>query len=518
MTRSNLSSERGMAMIVVLMALIAGTALATVTLAAAGADMPFARESQDRKQAYAAAESGLEYYLFQLGQDTDSWTRCTTNPGPGGGENNPVNLPFTRTSPTQTDPRKWRKVPGTTAEYTIELLPPVGRSTQCTVGSAESTFLDQASGTFRIRATGRQNGVTRSIVSTMRRRSFLDFIYFTDLETADPATYATQQQRAAASANCVVPRDAREGKGCTEIQFSGTDAIRGPFHTNDDILTCGATTFGRDSKDRIEISGPNGWQNAGGCSGEPNFQGTYVQPPPDRLELPTSNASLAQIAQPDYRFTGQTTIRLNGNSMDVTTGYPATTRTMSLPPNGVIYVNNASACSSETPLLQRYDDDTACANLFVSGTYSASLTIASANDIIVSGDLRKSGDVVLGLIANNFVRVRHPVTRSDPNNADSCTNATGTMDNVTIEAAILSLAHSFIVDNYRCGARLGTLTVKGAIAQKFRGPVGTTRPTGYTKNYEYDDRLKYRSPPFFLDPVSAAWKVLRSNEQVPATR
>ena len=127
---------------------------------------------------------------------------------------------------------------------------------------------------------------------------------------------------------------------------------------------------------------------------------------------------------------------------------------------------------------------------------------------------------MLGLIANNFVRVRHPVTRS----GDDCNNATGTMQDVRIEAAMLTLAHSFIVDNYRCGDRLGTLTVVGAIAQKFRGTVGTFNTstgqisTGYAKDYEYDDRLKYRSPPYFLDPVSAAWRVTRANEQVPASR
>jgi len=26
----------------------------------------------------------------------------------------------------------------------------------------------------------------------------------------------------------------------------------------------------------------------------------------------------------------------------------------------------------------------------------------------------------------------------------------------------------------------------------------------------------HRSPPYFLDPVSAAWRIIRSNEQVPA--
>ena len=45
----------------------------------------------------------------------------------------------------------------------------------------------------------------------------------------------------------------------------------------------------------------------------------------------------------------------------------------------------------------------------------------------------------------------------------------------TIDAAILAINHSFIVDNYDCGSPLGTLTVNGAIAQKYRGAVGTTR-------------------------------------------
>ena len=95
-----------------------------------------------------------------------------------------------------------------------------------------------------------------------------------------------------------------------------------------------------------------------------------------------------------------------------------------------------------------------------------------------------------------------------------------TMPNVRIDAAILSLLHSFTVDNYDCGSKLGNLTVKGAIAQKYRGAVGTggasSGGSGYIKDYQYDDRLQYRSPPYFLDPIAASWHVIRSNEQVPA--
>jgi len=60
--------------------------------------------------------------------------------------------------------------------------------------------------------------------------------------------------------------------------------------------------------------------------------------------------------------------------------------------------------------------------------------------------------------------------------------------------------------------------VRGAIVQKYRGPVGTISngsiATGYTKNYWYDDRFQYRSPPYFLSPVSAAWDIVRQHEVV----
>jgi hypothetical protein len=125
-------------------------------------------------------------------------------------------------------------------------------------------------------------------------------------------------------------------------------------------------------------------------------------------------------------------------------------------------------------------------------------------------------------VSNNFIRVYHPVTNLTANGSGGfdCDNNGGPAPNVTIDAAILSLAHSFIVDNYFCGATIGTLTVTGAIAQKFRGPVGTssngTPTSGFVKSYGYDDRLRFRSPPKFVDPVAAGWQVQLYTEQVPA--
>jgi len=77
------------------------------------------------------------------------------------------------------------------------------------------------------------------------------------------------------------------------------------------------------------------------------------------------------------------------------------------------------------------------------------------------------------------------------------------------------------VQNWGIGSPLGSLGVNGAIAQRFRGAVGTvsgaTLNSGYSKSYVYDQRLKYLSPPKFLDPVASAWGIAIWKEiQVPA--
>ena len=76
----------------------------------------------------------------------------------------------------------------------------------------------------------------------------------------------------------------------------------------------------------------------------------------------------------------------------------------------------------------------------------------------------------------------------------------------TINAAILSVNHTFQVQNYDIGSSRGTLMVSGAIAQNFRGAVGTGR-TGYVKDYLYDQRFRNIAPPKFMVPVSTTYGV-----------
>jgi Tfp pilus assembly protein PilX len=534
MTRPDLKSERGITMIAVVIVMAVATVLATGALLAAQQDLPFSKASSDRKQAYAAAEAGVEYYMYQLTNDNDYWTRCANVPAPA-----PVNQ-------QGANPRKWRTLSGTTAKYTIELLPANGGTVgsltnQCIEGSADTTMLNQSTGTIKVRATGRSGKTTRSIVAEFRRDSFLDFLYFTDFETFSPEAYASAADRATAANNgyCSKYRDFRVNQDgsrpCAKIQFISDDKNLGPFHTNDDILACGGYTLGRNTADKIEIVGPNKWQHpgtSGACdAGEPNLQGT-LDFPAENLPMPTTNAAVKDKAAPAYSYTGRTWIYLHDGVMDVTT-WPAGVKTESLnvalPANGVISIKNGVCSNPQPPIRQSYNETSGCANATVWGNYSKSLTITSEKDIIVgtpvdpatnrplysSADLKRSGDVVLGLIADKFVRVSHAVSRDTDGscNGNRVTTTDGkAMEDFTVEAAILSLNHSFITDNHDCGG-LGTLSVTGAIAQRFRGPVGTTGGTGFVKNYKYDDRFKYRSPPYFLTPIDAAWNIMRETEQ-----
>ncbi|MEA2583877.1 MAG: hypothetical protein QOF33_1962 [Thermomicrobiales bacterium] len=510
--------QQGFTTVTLMGVLMVGGLLVAASFAAVQPDIAFTKKSEDSKQAYAAAEAGLNYYLNRLGQDNSYYTKCDQVQSP---TQNAVNLEWAGTG---VDPRRWLKIPGYQAEYSIELLAmqtsAVGM--EVCIPDQPSTMVDPKTGTFRIRATGRvrtPNSATdkpykRSIVATLRRKSFIDFLWFSDFETADPYAYPADQQ-AWAVANCSTYRASRSSS-CKDQDFISADSFDGPFKTNDSISVCGTPSFGSNSDDIIELNGvAPGWVS--GCGGSsPNFKGT-IKHPAGQLPMPASNAELAGAADEGYVFDGETTIVLNGSTMTVTTA--GGTSTKPLPPSGVVYVRS-TACSSAYQFKQTYAAASGCGNVYVSGTYNSDLTIGADNDIIVKDDFKANDNtkVVGGLIANNFVRVYHPVNGWSNNDTDCDNN--GGPGTIQIDAAILALNHSFLVDNYYCGNALGTLTVNGAIAQKFRGTVGQhsggTVVHGYGKDYNYNSQLRFREPPFFVNPTEAPWRIVRQNEQVPA--
>jgi hypothetical protein len=533
------AGESGFTLVTVMGTLLIASLMSVAAFAAVDGDARESGKDVGRKQALAAAEAGVNDYLFRLNQDNGYWAKCANVPAPA-----PVNDVWNGTLP---DPRKWRNVPGSDAQYTIELLP-VAPYTKCTPGDeVTASMIDRSSRTLRIRVTGRvptADGMDyRSIIAAVKRDGFLDFLYFTDYETSDAVWYALSTDGrptggaqgdviswAANNCNKTYWRDGRgslkwNGKytdnnttaptvTCTQIQFANKDVVAGPLHTNDDLYTCDNPTFGRNPQDRIESG--DSYRTACGATSVPNFKGTFLKKQ-KVIGMPATNAQLASVAAPAYRFSGAQKITLNAANMTVQALPSGTVKTLAYPANGVLYVSNSGVCPAYQALNPDNNTDS-CGNVRLSGTYGEDLTIATENDIIIDGDVKRSGDAMLGLIANQFIRVANPSnhTYSDPS---SCDNIASTA-NRTIEAAILSLQHSFTVDNYYCGHPIGTLTVKGVIAQRFRGPVGTGgaagAATGYIKDYQYDDRLAYRSPPNFLDPVQSAWRIARYTEQAPA--
>ncbi len=103
--------------------------------------------------------------------------------------------------------------------------------------------------------------------------------------------------------------------------------------------------------------------------------------------------------------------------------------------------------------------------MFVKGDLKGQVTVAAENFVYATGDIKYEDDSrdMLGLVGNNAVLVWNPMNTSNDNMLTDSSRR--------IDAAILSVAHTFQVQNYDRGGNRGTLTINGAIAQKFRGIV-----------------------------------------------
>jgi len=582
-------------MLLALFVLIVTTLILGATYVAVLSDTGPSRNDLDQKRAYAAAQAGIAEYSYDLNQDPNFWDTCyqSSTPVAVGAANE-----------------------GSTETYSIKPVPATGYSS-CSTSNPISSMIESsgpAAGTFRIASTGTSNGVSRTLVTQYTRSSFLSYVYFTNFEDEDPQWAPGES---APGVNCAVYAWVSGGRNsaCITIAFGTADSVNGPLHSNDNVLVCNPAgapaVFGRSGEsppDSIET--PNVLAESSGCGGTFTLNGTAnhsvgtLQPPPNDTQLlqlaDGGNAANNDGCYPGAGcvFTGPTTIVLDGpiasgnpqNRMTVTNpsyGSPAgTPTTVNFPANGVLYVSAGASCSySYTPFgseNQLYGgttldpnsadtDNAGCGDAVVSGStssalcpgttqvsgvcpYTQSLTIGSANDIIVAGSLTTTttssgcaggetggcptGSAMVGLIANNNVRIFHPLGSaraavpaegyclpgdSSPDYLN--TNGAGSMVNPTVDAAIFAVNDSFIIDDFDCGASsnsggtggntaIGTLTINGTIAQNFRGRLAEGNPqfTGYVKNYWYDQRLATLEPPYFLDPVGTNWTATRVTE------
>ena len=172
MPRRLARDEQGYTMIFVVMVLFVSSLLVAGAFAAANGDIHLNRTNTAQDKAYFAAQAGIQVYLYQLNTAPNYWTTC----------------PHT---PEKEKVKEGVAVPGTTDEtYSYETLPATGHAT-CESGK-QGTIVESAgsaSGTFRIKATGKSGGKSRSIVANFSHPGFLNYVFLSNYEIEDPVTH-----------------------------------------------------------------------------------------------------------------------------------------------------------------------------------------------------------------------------------------------------------------------------------------------------------------------------------------
>lgn len=315
-----------------------------------------------------------------------------------------------------------------------------------------------------------------------------------------------------------------EGAGCiytgpTKITFNGdgTMTVRSP-------MTIATQVTGATATPGAQITGVNSDTSAAAakCGAPTDLRSTSGA----RVTIPKNNLIFVQnepsaraagtTPDPNY-WKGNATLKNVATACDATSA--ASTAT-TLKPNGVGFpFVGSSASNSETDptagggtsVTAPYGCDRGDA--FVQGTVDKAVTIAAENYLYVTGDIRypttRSASTVLGLIGQRAVWVWNPV---NTNNAAILSN------DREIDAAILSNTGTFVVQNWTRGSSngRGTLTVKGSIAQNFRGAVGLASGQGYTKAYTFDSSLATYTPPKFPQPTVTTYRVATQVESKTA--
>ena len=523
--RRRLRPDGGFTMIITMGVLMVVTLLSAAVFLAVQSDASLTRADLDGKRAYAAAQSGMQAYLYALNVNASNstWWETCANDMSNNGAGTAV------------------PVPGATTGATYSYVPvPANGATTCSTTDPVGSLIDNTTGSLRMAFTGYAGKATRTIVASFRTLSPLSFLWYTVYESEDSSITGT-------NANCnrfYYQSNPSPSSTCYIYWVTG-DHMNGPMYTQDQFLISSgnAPTFGRaGTQDAIVSQVPTNGANDIYANSQP-YGATATNPEPNpsqRVPLPADNANLANDAgSHGVVFTGTTTLHVSGSTA---VGYncPDTTQSncksvsIDLTQKQIIYSQNGSGCNiAYNPQAITYRSFTVsspptgypaaeyygpCGDIYVSGSYSAALTLAAGNDIIVTGNLTNStdttptgttsptGSATLGLVANEYVRVMH-----DGLVSGNCPSGAGNPD-VTIDGAILTLQHSFFVDNYQCGGTpQGTLTVHGAIAQYFRGIVGTVGSSGYLKNYNYDDRLSLILPPYLFDLQNTQWEVFRES-------
>ncbi|EAR25715.1 hypothetical protein A20C1_07543 [marine actinobacterium PHSC20C1] len=554
---ARIAGERGAALPMVIGITVVLGLLVTTAVAFATGGFRQAAATQEWSASLAAAYAGVEDYQSRLSEDT-SYIQYG-NPAAAFSSTSDVRLPTGTNANAAfnvTAGQPWVTVPGGVG----------GTSFRYEVDNSKYA----SSGVIRVRSTGKVGAETRTIVADLRQSGFIDFLYFTDYEIQDPAFSGESSScvkywwdgRSSIYGNC--GEIAFGSNDVVDGPAHSNDTIR---ICNATFLGAVTTSYAPTSGLRYNPRNSNGSSCSGqtfALPGSPAFSPVIGMPATNSQHLRETRSDLITngVPRPGCLYTGPTQIQLNSNGTITVrspwtiktriTGSPATGgstpaecgnvtqlnstsgATFALPASNVIYVQDVPAVSSDPNYRGTKKNDLPSGlkcegadgqsngngigyptynevassssygcrsgDLFVKGTLSGQTTLSAEHYVYITGDIRYNDpqEDVLGLVGNDAVWVWNP--------ARSSYQTVLTDNNRRIDAAILSVGHTFAVQNPSVGYGRGTLTVNGAIAQKFRGIVRSGNG-GYSKNYVYDTRLRYTAPPKFLSPVTTTYGV-----------
>jgi hypothetical protein len=166
-----------------------------------------------------------------------------------------------------------------------------------------------------------------------------------------------------------------------------------------------------------------------------------------------------------------------------------------------------------------YGSSCAAGDLYVQGSYTGMLTLASEDNIYVTRNLLTSEQVsgtstgeplststsTMGLVSENFVFLYRPLSASNTWADDWSSN---NASNLKVNAGILAVNQCWAVQRDFTSGSSGYIYVWGSIAQKYRCPVGQAIQGisgGYSKQYRYDTRFANQTPPYMIDLSQEPW-------------
>lgn len=326
---------------------------------------------------------------------------------------------------------------------------------------------------WKVTARGRIYDSSRELVVWVEQESFAKYAFFSDSEKRPDGTI---------------------------IWMLARDSITGPCHTNGYYSISGiprfsSTVTSANTSDSYYNANYRRYSQGGHYYYDPSYfyhyAGGYSGYNPDkpmallgsrsfsfqggqpRIALPTDAGRVA--SQANYTFNSNVAVTFNQDgTMTVNDGASNTTISTQ---EATIQVNG---------------------NADVQGTLAGRTTIGCTGDMNIVSDIvyKDKTQDVLGLIAQGTIYIK-----TNPN----------IQRDLEIDAALMALNSSVIVQDYDEGIPRGTLRLFGGIIQRYRGAVGTFNTisnqvsTGYSKEYVYDQKLLNKPPLNF--PITGELKI-----------